>query len=340
MSAPPKQYVDGILVEYGARLFYPRNRVQNRSGRTLPLAVLAGLARRGPAARPPITAAAVRTQIRATLRRAPQAVVKVTGGGRGMSHVAAHFSYISRNGQLEMENERGEKIQGKEALKELREDWKYGGSEIPERSPRREAFNIVLSMPRDVDSEDVRAAAREFAGREFANHAYVFVLHRPDEDHKSDRPHVHLAVRAEGIDGRRLNPRKDDLQRWREGFAQALAERGVEALATRRESRGETRRPYPLWQAHTPRRRPDRDVTSYEIDRQRKNLGAWREIATALAQSPETQDRQTAVEITKFVAEMPAVQLLVANDARAREPERAQEGPHALLERKRAGLER
>jgi hypothetical protein len=340
MSAPSKQFIDGVLVEYGARLFYPPNRVQNRygGGSRMPAHLVAALSR-GRAA--PVTAAGVRQHIRATLRRTPQVVVKVTGGGRGMSHIAAHFSYISRNGQLELENERGEKIGGKEGLRELRDDWKIGGTEIPERSPRREAYNIILSMPPGTaDAADVQAAAREFARREFANHAYVAVLHRPEDDPKTDRPHVHLAVRAEGIDGQRLNPRKADLQRWREGFAQALAERGVAAQATRREARGETRRAYPLWQAHTSRRRPDRDVTRFETERQRQTLGAWREIAGALAQSPDSEDRQTAVEITKFVAEMPAVQLLAVNEEKKRAPEQMAPATHMLLERKRAGLDR
>lgn len=336
MSAASKQYVDGVLVEYGARLFYPPNRVQNRysGGSRMPAHLAAAMAK-GTARR--VTPEGVRQHIRATLRRTPQVVVKVTGGGRGMSHIAAHFSYISRNGELELENERGEKMRGKEALRELRDDWKIGGTEIPERSPRREAYNIMLSMPPGTaDAADVQAAAREFARREFANHAYVAVLHQPESDPKTDRPHVHLAVRAEGIDGRRLNPRKADLQRWRESFAHALAERGVEALATRRESRGETRRPYPLWQAHTQRRRPDRDATRFEIERQRETLTAWREIAGGLAQSPDSEDRQTAVEITQFVAQMPAVQLLAANGERVR----IESPDPKLLERQRAGRER
>ncbi|TAL64336.1 MAG: hypothetical protein EPN79_14420 [Burkholderiaceae bacterium] len=45
-------------------------------------------------------------------------------------------------------------------------------------------------------------------------------------------PPVHLVVKVTAMDGTRLNPRKADLHRWREGFAQALREHGVEAAAT------------------------------------------------------------------------------------------------------------
>lgn len=45
-----------------------------------------------------------------------------------------------------------------------------------------------------------------------------------------------------GRDGERLNPRKADLQAWRDGFARALRDRGVEAEATPRGARGVTRK--------------------------------------------------------------------------------------------------
>ena len=323
----PKQYVDGVLVEWGSRLFYPPNRVQGRyRSKSGADRIMAGaLARRA-------SPDAVRSQIRATLKQTPQVMVKVTGGGRGMGHIAAHFRYISRKGELTLENERGEQFEGKEALKELRDDWKLGGTEIPEISPRREAFNVMLSMPRTVDSEDVRAAAREFARREFGNHQYAFALHRPGDDEKTERPHVHLVVRAEGFDGRRLNPRKADLQRWREGFAQALNERGVDALATRRHSRGETQRSYSLWEAHTTRTRPLREVSHHELERQKGTLKAWREMAMALAESEDPADRDIAIEMTQFVAKMPATRLVAAN------ADRLQQAQRDLVERQRAAI--
>ena len=66
--------VDGVLVEWGDRLFYPRS----RRGPTAATPRLAGGLRE--------RAAAIRHRIRATVvRRAPQVMVKVTGRGRGMT---------------------------------------------------------------------------------------------------------------------------------------------------------------------------------------------------------------------------------------------------------------
>ena len=85
------------------------------------------------------------------MRRAPQVMVKVTGGGRGMKAIAAHFRYISKNGRLEIEEEQGQKMHGKDALRWLADDWRFGGTLIEDVGDRREAFNIMLSMPRGID---------------------------------------------------------------------------------------------------------------------------------------------------------------------------------------------
>ena len=68
--------VDGLLLQWGDRLFYPSNRMT--ASRT-PVLTEAAIRQR---------AQALRQRIRATVvRRAPQVMVKVTGGGRGMGNI-------------------------------------------------------------------------------------------------------------------------------------------------------------------------------------------------------------------------------------------------------------
>lgn len=182
--------------------------------------------------------AAARSRLKGIVRKAPEVLVKVSGGGKGMRAIKAHMDYISRNGHVALENENGEIIDGREAVRDLRDEWKLGLYGIPEESHKKEAFNIILSMPPGTDRKSVTDAAREFAKTELSgNFQYVLATH-DDEKH----PHVHLCVKAQGIDGTRLNPRKADLQRWREGFAEALREHGIEANATPRVVRGPRRR--------------------------------------------------------------------------------------------------
>lgn len=283
--------IDSVLVQWGDRLFYPGNRIVKETAQPK---LLENLVHR--------RAAAIRARIEATVvRRAPQVMVKVTGGGRGMRAIAAHFRYISKNGRLDIEDERGETLRGKEALRELADDWRLGGTRIDDVSDRREAFNIMLSMPRGIDPLTVQRAAREFARVELADHKYVMVLH----DHQAN-PHVHISVRAESRHGKRLNPRKTDLHRWRETFAEQLRERGVEAEATRQATRGVIRH-YPLlWQVKAVaeerfvKRRPFHLAGAAEATRARA-LTAWSNASRALAGSGDARDRDLAALIDRFL---------------------------------------
>jgi hypothetical protein len=309
MSQPPN--IDGVLIQWGDRLFYPGNRVV----KTRPQPKLGALAARQ-------RAATIRERIESTVvRRAPQVMVKVTGGGRGMKAIAAHFRYISKNGRLEIEDERGETMRGKESLRELADDWRYGGSLIEDVSDRREAFNIMLSMPRGTDPLTVQWAAREFAKVELADHKYVMVLH----DHQAN-PHVHISVRAESKHGRRLNPRKTDLHRWRETFAGKLRERGVEAEATRQATRGNSRNHDPLWRIKA--REDGRLRTTLAVVKvdQRSNatraeaVEAWTQVGRALSASGDPADRGLARSIARFVADMPVTNATVDRNRSASVP--------------------
>lgn len=180
-------------------------------------------------------------QIAAVTARKPEVMVKVTGSARGRTGIREHLAYISRNGKLLAETSEGELIQGSEEMTILaREWWAASGQNRP--SSARDTYNLVLSMPVGTDPEKVRDAARVFAREEFGGkHEYVFVLHTEDSDpHKNPapQPHVHLTVRTLGLQGQYLNPKKADLQAWRERFAEQLRGRGVEAEATPRRARG------------------------------------------------------------------------------------------------------
>ena len=193
----------------------------------------------------------------------------------------------------------------------------------------------MLSMPRGTDPLIVQKAAREFAKIEFADHRYVMVLH----DHQAN-PHVHLSVKAESKHGERLNPRKADLHRWRQIFAERLREWGIDAEATRQASRGEYRNRDELWRIKARKQgrlwneRPQKKSgEAHRLSRQ-KALDAWRQIFTALADSKSKDDQALAKRIADFVKDMPMMTRTVAvqpdqervlsNRGREATPERVQ----------------
>lgn len=167
-------------------------------------------------------------------------MVKVTGRTGGATHLRAHLDYISRNGALELETEDGSVITGRAGVKDVAESW--SAEQSADRRTRANApfsHSVVLSMPAGTDPGRLRDAARAFAEDVFAGrHDYVFTLHTD-----TPRPHVHLTICSRGHAGERLNPRRADLEAWRQVFAQALRDRGVEAEATPRRARGVTRKP-------------------------------------------------------------------------------------------------
>lgn len=299
---------DGMLAEWGARLYYPipKGKPEPSDGD------LKGLARAAArAARP--SAKDIRARIRETVSpRASQVMVKITGGGRGMKPIAAHFRYISRLGKeevggkgqsLEVEDETGRKLSGAGELKELMEQWRSSGAHLDEESRRREAFNIMFSMPAGTPAQAVRAATADTARELFKGHQYVFVLH---ED--TGKPHVHLVVKADSHDGVRLSPRKADLDQWRATFAKALQARGVNAVATRQALRGVNRNYRPLWERHADgrgqlRRRPSATKDSPKaLAARAEAIKAWQHIATALAKSKDPEDVKLAAEAVNYLA--------------------------------------
>jgi hypothetical protein len=211
-----------------------------------PLFDIASYARRGPGRRDRLSLAEVQ-QIARTVSRTPEVMVKVlSGGGQDLGTVRRHLDYLDRAGELELETDDGERLQGKGTERALLEDWdldldsdrrQADLSAANGRQPPKLVHKLMFSMPPGTPPDKLQAAVRNLAREEFAlKHRYVMVLHT-DEPH----PHVHMVVKAVSEQGVRLNIRKTTLREWRREFSRHLREQGVAANATERVVRGETR---------------------------------------------------------------------------------------------------
>lgn len=180
-------------------------------------------------------------QVRRTIQRAPEVMVKVLPRGSGdLKAVARHLEYIGRKGALDLETDDGERL-GKGASAALVASWdldldevtRASAAAITERSPKL-VHKLMFSMPPGTPPAKVREAVRNLAREQFAHqHRYAFVLHT-DEPH----PHVHLVMKAVSEQGVRLHIKKATLRHWRAEFAHHLRLLGVEANATERAVRG------------------------------------------------------------------------------------------------------
>jgi hypothetical protein len=327
VSGKGKAYVDGMLVDWGAALFNegpvsasPRGssaagllkRRERKAGAS------GGVLKKGGPGAVSQSAATIRSKLGAIARRTPEVMVKITPGApKGMRQIKRHLDYISRKGEIPLEDQDGDVIVGKLALEQLRDDWQHGGAYIADEPGRfREAFHIVFSMPEGTDELAVKRAVRDFAAREFEGHQYVMAMHTFDTDpdpEPSKHPHVHLAVKARGDDLTRLSPRKADLQRWREGFAAALREHGVEAAATNRlqrlkRERSEKQAVRQIRDSGRALQRVgrspvDEDAKAASIAKESQVYGTYRKLVEALSQSEDAEDRKLAVQVVARLAE-------------------------------------
>jgi hypothetical protein len=211
-----------------------------------PLFDIASYGRRGPQRRDRLSPAEI-ARISRTVHRAPEVMVKVlTKGATNTAAVVKHVDYIGRQGQLALETDEGERIQGEDIAEGLIDQWNLDLEEHRRRAaltaslskkPPRLVHKLMLSMPAGTSTEGVRGAAGRFLREEFATkYRYAFVLHT-DAPH----PHVHAVVKAVSERGVRLRIDKRTLRRWREAFATHLRGQGIEANATDRAVRGQGR---------------------------------------------------------------------------------------------------
>jgi type IV secretory pathway VirD2 relaxase len=268
-----------------------------------------------------------RAQIARTVGRAPEVMVKVSGGARTLGGVGAHLAYIGRD-DFEIETDMGERIHERASQRALLEDWDLDlethwhqsarAINEPSRSPKL-VHNIIFSMPPGTDPKKVLEAVRRFAVNEWAlKHRYAMVLHT-NEAH----PHVHVVVKARSEQGQRLNIRKATLRNWRTQFAENLRDLGVAANATERAVRGKsiTNLPDRLYLANKHRESTylhKRALTLYDESRDSATLtpdngrakmlatrqaveGGWRNVSLMLTNEGY---RELAQQAQRFVDQM------------------------------------
>ncbi len=253
--------------------------------------------------------------------RTPEVMVRISGKAKGGKHVEEHLRYITRNGDLTAEDESGRLVTGRRMVKETAAAW-MEGSGLNRRSNSRDTVNVILSMPPGTDRDKLLDAARQF-GREIfgAEHSYLLVRH-DDTDH----PHCHLTVRSLGFSGRRLNPKRDDLQAWRVAFAAACRQHGIAAEATPRRTRGVVRKPKKQAVLHADKAKRStvqkskvrealkavthpaglQESDRRAVERQAQARADWNRVADELSQATTGSGQDLARQIRSFLAHMPA----------------------------------
>ena len=186
-----------------------------------------------------------------------ESFVKVDKASTGLKtgkHLHEAANYITRNGDIDLENEDGV-ILKKSDLKLEMNDWitdqlipdsdaELKTSEEKEgRIRAADARRLIISCPKGTDPEAFINAVREFAEETLKNNGYryVFGMHCKSDIHPNepDHPHIHILIKSVSFDKRRLNLRKSDLRQMRERFAVIARKYGIELNATNRAVRAQ-----------------------------------------------------------------------------------------------------
>jgi type IV secretion system T-DNA border endonuclease VirD2 len=312
----------------------------------------------GPFAVKSPAASHLRMDAKATLARVvrgtPEVLVKVTGRKKGAKHLAAHLDYIGRHGDIRIETRDGEQITIKDDAQRIADEW--SDPLYWRQGTTVSAVAMVFSMPAGTDPETVKQAVRETAERMVGeNHDYLMALHTD-----TPRPHVHLTIQSEGLNRKRFDPRREDLFRFRETFAEALRSRGIEAEATPRYTRGQGRAGTSMALTQIRARirsgasrqpteadlRQAREAMQIALGRAEqpvfvsKTRARWQDTkrryeaaAERLDRSPEHEDRILARDVRQFLQQRASIEtipdrMLREAEARVREAqERTKSGP-------------
>ena len=184
--------------------------------------------------------------------RVPQAIVKVIpGGGVGSrGELVAQLNYLSRDGDLELEQGDGTdtwQMDTAEDIRELATDWAMAWEDAASRDGRSaraksKSFHMLVSFPEGTDVDMARMAANDFAERLCQSGNYGDQWRNVRAWH-TDRahPHMHLVIDRLGASGRmmQIHPAKPiNPKVLRALQVETAAEYGIELNDTPRVSRG------------------------------------------------------------------------------------------------------
>ena len=163
-----------------------------------------------------------------------QVIVKITGNDGTFEKLKSHIRYITRNGEIGVYTSFGEIISGKENLKEIWDNFNKDGYRIPTekelftncQKEKRETLHLVFSMKdyTNASMDQIRLAAMETIKQKYPNNYFVLAMHN-DTAH----PHCHLVLKTRDVFGRRIDPKKEDLDDLPKNFVLELNKLGVEA---------------------------------------------------------------------------------------------------------------
>lgn len=157
------------------------------------------------------------------VKNSSEVMVKITSSGKNLKGIKAHMDYISRNGDLPLEDEQGLIYHGRDEVRELRDYLRDNGVKIKKKGESkreyRQTMNIVFSMRdhKEVSEEKIKKAVKATLKKLYPDNMYVMAYHGD-----TDNPHCHVILKIADNNNNRININLYDLQEIRTQFAKYL----------------------------------------------------------------------------------------------------------------------
>jgi len=212
-------------------------------------------------------ARASRTFVTELGAEAGSAGLRLVSTAHGVEGVRRAFELLEKADKSVL-RQNGERV-APEDLKALEREW------MQTLAPRasRDLFHVVFSARAGTDPVRFTRAVESALDREFGDHRFAYALHQ-DRRHV----HVHAVIVSRSILGRKLDPRKADLYRYRETLAEAAREQGIAMVATRKDRSAP--RAFSMAQANLVERGEAHEATRIRVAAKRQTSTTATPVAT------------------------------------------------------------
>ncbi|OYR22874.1 LPD7 domain-containing protein [Brucella pseudogrignonensis] len=175
----------------------------------------------GSASKPVAAARPMETRLAAVAAGSQPAVVKMASYGGG-ARLGAMVNYVARNGEISVEKENGERLQGREDLARLRGEWE---PLFQNRAESRDigTFRVSIEASGFATEEALHQLVRDSLASAFGNRSFAYAVWQPSRGVLQ----VDGIVVLRSAEGERLtgDPKAADIiqRRYNESVASALA---------------------------------------------------------------------------------------------------------------------
>ncbi|CUX72307.1 MULTISPECIES: conjugal transfer protein TraA [Agrobacterium] len=112
------------------------------------------------------------TRLTSVAKGSQPAVVKMASYGAG-ARVGSMLNYVSRGGELKVENENGEKLQGREDLARVRGDWDHL---FQNRTESRDIGSFAVEVAAGSSAEELHERVRSVLSSGFGDRRYAYAV--------------------------------------------------------------------------------------------------------------------------------------------------------------------